>query len=72
MNNLKHVSHPPLVYNNSAMDMAILVQMRQCRKCESVCNDAIAIISLHLGSGAEDPSVSTPPPCLLQDTRYIY
>ena len=71
MNNLKHVSHPPLVYNNSAMDMAILVQMRQCRKCESVCNDAI--INLHLGSGAEDPSVSTPaPPCLLQDTRYIY
>ena len=42
-------SHPLIICNNSTMDMALLVQMRQSDKCRSVRNDEI--ININLGSG---------------------
>ena len=65
--NHPHLSHPPIIHNNNAMDTEFVVQMRQSNKCGSVRNDEI--FNLHLGSGA-GPWVSIP--CLLQDTSHIY
>ena len=44
-----HLSHPPMIYNNSTMDLEFLVQKRQSNKCKSVRNDEI--FNLHLASG---------------------
>ena len=65
--NHPHLSHPPIIHNNSTMDTEFLVQMRQSNKCGSVRNDEI--FNLHLGSGV-GPWVSIL--CLLQDTSHIY
>ena len=61
-----NLSHPPMIYNNSTMDLEFLVQKRQSNKCKSVRNDEI--FNLHLASGM-GPWVRIF--CLLQDTSYI-
>ena len=43
--NHPHLSHPPIICINNAMDMAFLVQMKPSNKCGIVGNDEI--INLH-------------------------
>lgn len=62
-----HLSHAPLIYYNSTMDIEFLIQMRQSNKCGSTRNDQI--FNLHLRSGT-GPWVSIP--CLLRDTNPNY
>ena len=62
-----HVSHTHIISNNNTIDIAFLVQMRQCNKCRSVRN--VEIINIHLESGA---GIWARIPCLLQDTSHMY